>query len=35
MKIVGGLILWGFIAVIFFRWARREQERGLGRARVA
>ena len=25
MKIVGGLILWGFIAVIFFNWARREQ----------
>jgi putative membrane protein len=26
MKIVGGLILWGFIAVIFFRWHAREQD---------
>jgi putative membrane protein len=25
MKIIGGLILWGFIAVIFFRWAERER----------
>jgi putative membrane protein len=25
MKIVGGLILWGFIAVIFFNWHAREQ----------
>jgi putative membrane protein len=25
MKIGGGLILWGFIAVIFFRWAERER----------
>ncbi|MER3452515.1 MAG: hypothetical protein C4344_02175 [Acidimicrobiia bacterium] len=26
MKLAGGLILWGFIAAIFFRWAFREQE---------
>jgi putative membrane protein len=26
MKIVGGLILWGYIAVIFFRWGRREEQ---------
>jgi putative membrane protein len=25
MKIVGGLILWGFIAVVWFKWANREQ----------
>jgi hypothetical protein len=25
MKIAGGLILWGFIAVIFFDWHAREQ----------
>lgn len=28
MKLVGGLILWGFIAVIFFRWGRREEREG-------
>ena len=28
MKILGGLILWGFIAVIFFRWGAREREQG-------
>ena len=28
MKIVGGLILWGFIAVIFFRWHARETRDG-------
>ena len=28
MKIVGGLILWGFIAVIFFRWHAREARDG-------
>jgi hypothetical protein len=28
MKIVGGLILWGFIATIFFRWYAREQRDG-------
>jgi putative membrane protein len=28
MKIGGGLILWGFIATIFFNWARRERETG-------
>jgi putative membrane protein len=28
MKILGGLILWGFIAVIFFRWEKREREQG-------
>jgi putative membrane protein len=26
MKLVGGLILWGFIAVVWFKWANREQE---------
>jgi putative membrane protein len=26
MKIGGGLILWGFIATIFFNWARRERD---------
>ena len=26
MKILGGLILWGFIAVIFFRWGAREAQ---------
>ena len=26
MKIGGGLILWGFITVIFFNWARRERD---------
>lgn len=28
MKIVGGLILWGYIAVIFFRWYDRERDEG-------
>ena len=28
MKIVGGLILWGYIAVIFFRWGAQEREGG-------
>jgi putative membrane protein len=28
MKLVGGAILWGVIAVIFFRWAGREQREG-------
>jgi putative membrane protein len=28
MKIVGGLIFWGFITVIFFRWEAREREEG-------
>jgi putative membrane protein len=26
MKLVGGLILWGFIAAVWFKWANREQE---------
>ncbi len=26
MKIVGGLILWGYIAVVFFRWGAREEQ---------
>lgn len=26
MKIAGGLILWGFIAVVFFNWHAREQD---------
>jgi hypothetical protein len=25
MKIIGGLILWGFITAIFFRWYNEEQ----------
>jgi putative membrane protein len=25
MKIIGGLVLWGFIAAVFFRWAWREE----------
>jgi cytochrome c oxidase assembly factor CtaG len=25
MKIVGGLLLWGIIAVMFFRWYSREE----------
>lgn len=28
MKIAGGLILWGVIAAVFFRWANREQRDG-------
>lgn len=28
MKIVGGAILWAVIAVVFFRWANREQREG-------
>ena len=28
MKIVGGFFLWGVIAVVFFRWANREQREG-------
>ena len=28
MKIVGGFILWGFIAVVFFRWHAREERDG-------
>jgi putative membrane protein len=28
MKLVGGLILWGFIAVMFFRWNRDEELAG-------
>jgi putative membrane protein len=28
MKIAGGLILWGVIAAVFFRWADREQRDG-------
>lgn len=26
MKLLGGFILWGVIAVLFFRWARQEEE---------
>ena len=25
MKLIGGFILWGVIAAVFFRWAAREQ----------
>jgi putative membrane protein len=28
MKLLGGLILWGFIAVLFFRWSRQEELAG-------
>jgi putative membrane protein len=28
MKLVGGLILWGFLATIFFRWHAREERDG-------
>ena len=28
MKLVGGLILWGVIAAVFFRWAHREERDG-------
>jgi putative membrane protein len=28
MKLAGGLILWGFIAAIFFRWFAQEQRDG-------
>jgi putative membrane protein len=28
MKLVGGLILWGVIAAVFFRWGRRERRDG-------
>lgn len=33
MKIVGGLLLWGVIAVVFFRWGAREQRSGLDELR--
>jgi len=32
MKLVGGMILWGVIAVIFFRWFEQEQRDGLDRS---
>jgi putative membrane protein len=32
MKIVGGLLLWGVIAAIFFRWYEQEQRDGLDRS---
>ncbi|MBI2238183.1 MAG: cytochrome c oxidase assembly protein, partial [Actinobacteria bacterium] len=28
MKLLGGMILWGFIAVIFFRWHAAEERHG-------
>ena len=28
MKLIGGLILWGVIAAIFFRWGAREEREG-------
>jgi len=28
MKLVGGMILWGVIAVVFFRWGNREEREG-------
>ena len=30
MKLLGGLLLWGVIATIFFRWYNQEQRDGLG-----
>jgi putative membrane protein len=32
MKLAGGLLIWGVIAVIFFRWFEREQRDGLDRS---
>ena len=32
MKLAGGLLLWGVIAVIFFRWFDQEQRDGLDRS---
>ena len=29
MKLLGGLLLWGVIAAIFFRWYNQEQRDGL------
>jgi len=29
MKLLGGFVLWGFIAVIFFRWAKIERDEGV------
>ena len=34
MKLAGGFILWGFIAVAFFRWANREQRADLEARRI-
>lgn len=34
MKLVGGLILWGFIALRWFQWANREQEADREAARL-
>jgi len=28
MKLIGGLYLWSVMAVVFFRWANREQREG-------
>jgi hypothetical protein len=28
MKIIGGFILWGFIAVMFFKWNRQDAVTG-------
>jgi len=28
MKLIGGFILWGFVATIFFRWHAREERDG-------
>lgn len=35
MKIVGGAILWGFIAVVFFRWYARDEREGFDSVRMA
>ncbi|HUR76523.1 MAG TPA: cytochrome c oxidase assembly protein [Acidimicrobiales bacterium] len=34
MKVWGGLILWGIIAVMFFRWTARDEKERLARRRV-
>ncbi|MEA2613935.1 MAG: putative rane protein [Chloroflexota bacterium] len=31
MKLIGGLILWGFIATVFFRWYAKEEREDMGR----
>ena len=33
MKLVGSLILWGFIGVAFFRWYSKEEAESQGSAR--
>jgi putative membrane protein len=35
MKLVGGMILWGVIAAVFFRWGRRERRDGFDALRYS